>query len=103
MPPEAEMPAANTQKPHCGRSKWIGGKTVPTWARLAPLLGEVGVHDGRGWHHFWARLDFMRSTSPITYAVQHAEMAFQRAGLVTFKPASPNSNTTGYSTYAKTL
>ena len=25
-------------------SKWIGGKTVPTWARLAPLLGEVGFY-----------------------------------------------------------
>ena len=26
MPPGAEMSATNTKKPHCGRSKWIGGK-----------------------------------------------------------------------------
>ncbi len=44
MPPVAEMPAASTPKPHCDRSKWIGGKTVPTWARLAPLLVEVGFY-----------------------------------------------------------
>ena len=49
MPPGAEMPAASTQKPHCGPSKWIGGKTVPAWARSAPLMGEVGLLFGRGW------------------------------------------------------
>ena len=42
MPQEVEMPAASTQKPHCGRYKRIGGKTVPAWARLALLLGEAG-------------------------------------------------------------
>ena len=44
MPPGAEIPAASTQKLHRSRPKWIGGKTVPTWARLAPLLGEVGFY-----------------------------------------------------------
>jgi len=42
IPLEVEMPAASTQKPHCGRYKWIGGKTVPAWTRLALLLGKAG-------------------------------------------------------------
>lgn len=65
-------------------------------------MGEVGTADGRGWHHFWARLVFVQPTSPKAYALQYVEMAFQRAGLVTFKPASPNPSTAGYSTRTKT-
>ena len=46
------MPAASTQEPHCGRSKWIDGKTVPAWARLALPMGEAGTTFGRGWFLF---------------------------------------------------